>query len=59
MHSHKFKHLSHPESVNTGLEVVGDGVCLKKSVVRDGAEGTVFAAKFLFQLQRLLKTGLF
>lgn len=59
MNTHKFKHLSHPESVYTGLKVVGDGMCLKKSVVRDGAEGAVFAAEFLFQLQRLLKTGLF
>lgn len=45
--------------MNTGLEVVGDGVRLQKSVVRDGAEGTVFAPKLLFQLQRLLKAGLF
>lgn len=56
---HKSEQLSHLDNVNTSLKVVGDGVCLKKSVVCDGAEGAVFAAEFLFQLQRLLKTSLF
>lgn len=45
--------------MNTSLKVIGDGVSFEKSVVRDGAEGVVFATEFLLQLQRLLQTGLF
>lgn len=45
--------------MNAGLEVVGDGVGLEQRVVRDGAQGVVFAAEFLLQLQRLLQAGLF
>lgn len=51
--------MSYLQRVNTGLKVVGDGVCLEKGVVCDGAEGVVLAAEFLLQLQRLLETGLF
>lgn len=58
-HQHKWRPASYPERVNTGLEVVGDGVCLEKGVVCDGAEGVVFAAELLLQLQGLLKTSLF
>ncbi len=51
--------MTYPERVDTGLEVVGDGVRLEKGVVCDGAEGEVFAPEFLLQLQGLLETGLF
>lgn len=39
--------------------MVGDGVRLEKSVVRDGADGVAFALEFLLQLQGLLKAGMF
>lgn len=51
--------MSYPERVNTGLKVVGDGVRLEKSVVRDGAEGVVLTTEFLLQLQCLLETDWF
>lgn len=57
--THAHKHMSYPQSVNTGLKVIGHGVCLEKSVVCDGAEGVVFATQLLLQLQCLLKAGLF
>lgn len=39
--------------------MVGEGVRLEESVVRDRAQGAVSAAELLFQIQRLLKAGLF
>lgn len=39
--------------------MVGDGVRLEKSVVRDGADGVAFALEFLLQLQGLLEAGMF
>lgn len=56
--SHKCRPASYPERVNAGLEVVGDGVRLEKGMVRDGAQGVVFAPEFLLQLQRLLEASL-
>ena len=49
---------TYPDCVKTGLEVVGNGVRLEEGVVRDGADGVVFATKFLFQVQRMLEPGL-
>lgn len=56
---YKCRSVSYLERVNTGVKVVGDGVCLEKGVVRDGAERVVFATEFLLQFQSLLETGLF
>ncbi|TNN75939.1 hypothetical protein EYF80_013909 [Liparis tanakae] len=50
---------SYPQRVNTGLEVVGDGVRLEEGVVRDGAERVVGAAEFLLQRHGLPEAGLF
>lgn len=50
---------AYSECVNAGVEVVGEGVCLEKRVVRDGAEWEIFATQFLLQLQGLLETSLF
>lgn len=41
------------------MEVVGEGVRLEERVVRDCAEGVIFATQFLLQLQGLLQTSLF
>lgn len=45
--------------MNAGLKVVGEGMRLEECVVCDGAEGVVFPAKFLLQLQGLLESSLF
>lgn len=50
--------LSYLECVNTGLDVVGDGVGLEQSVVRNGAQRVVLTQELLFQLQGLLESGL-
>lgn len=41
---------AYSEGVNAGVEVVGEGMCLEKSVVRDCAEWVIFATQFLLQL---------
>lgn len=33
--------------MNAGVEVVGEGMCLEKGVVRDRAEWVIFATQFL------------
>lgn len=50
---------AYSEGVDAGVEVVGEGVCLEKRVVRDCAEWVTFAPQFLLQLQGLLETSLF
>lgn len=57
LHTRGSRSNSYPECVNAGLEVVGDGVRLQKSVVGDGAKLVALATELLLQLQGLLEAG--